>query len=302
MVDYIEAHRGEFGVEPICETLQFAPSTYYDNRTRPPSARTVSDEELKPELKRIWDENYQVYGRRKLWRQAVREGFEVGRDRVARLMGELGISGAVRGKTSRTTIPDAKAERPADLVDRNWNVEAPNRLWVTDLTEVATWAGKVYLCFIIDVYSRMFVGWRAATHMRTDIVLDALEHAVWTRDQRLDGLSSHSDAGSQFTAFRYTSRLSDIGAVPSVGSVGDPIDNAVCESTIGLFKTELIRKKGPWKTIDDVELAALEYVDWFNNRRLHSEIGDIPPAEKEANYYRQHASPDEAETTLESLH
>ena len=215
MVDYIEAHRGEFGVEPICETLQFAPSTYYDNRTRPPSARTVSDEELKPELKRIWDENYQVYGRRKLWRQAVREGFEVGRDRVARLMGELGISGAVRGKTSRTTIPDAKAERPADLVDRNWNVEAPNRLWVTDLTEVATWAGKVYLCFIIDVYSRMFVGWRVEFPRDRGGLLMRLSGCGWRRSpsRRLSAGSFRSGCDGGSGCIGRTSRRDSAGCV-----------------------------------------------------------------------------------------
>ncbi|MCI0543670.1 MAG: IS3 family transposase [Actinobacteria bacterium] len=302
MVDYIDGHREEFGVEPICGVLQFAPSTYYAAKTRPRSDRQISDEELKPELERIWKENYRVYGRRKLWTEAVREGIDVGRDRVERLMKDLGIAGAVRGKTRRTTISDPAAARPADLVDRNWSVESPNRLWVTDLTQVATWAGVVYLCFIIDVYSRMIVGWRAAYHMRTEMVLDALEHAVWTRDDRLDGLIAHSDAGSQFTSIAYTGRLADIGAMPSVGSIGDPIDNAIAESTIGLYKTELIRRQGPWKTIDDVELATLEYIDWFNHRRIHGEIGDVPPIEKETNYYRQSASLTETETKEASLH
>ena len=302
MVDYIDGYREKFGVEPICTTLQFAPSTYYAAKARSRSDRQVADEELKPELERIWKENYRVYGRRKLWTQALREGIKVGRDRVERLMKDLGITGAVRGKTKRTTISDPKAKRPPDLVDRNWQVESPNRLWVTDLTQVATWAGVVYLCFIIDVYSRMIVGWRAAYHMRTEMVLDALEHAVWTRDGRLDGLIAHSDAGSQFTSIAYTERLADIGAMPSVGSIGDPIDNAIAESTIGLYKTELIRRQSPWKTIDDVELATLEYVDWFNHRRIHGEIGDITPIEKETNYYQQIASPDEAETKQPSLH
>lgn len=302
MVSYVDAHRDEFGVEPICETLQFSPSTYYAAKSRPRSQRQRRDEELKPELERIWKDNYSVYGRRKLWTQAVREGVGVGRDRVERLMKELGIAGAVRGKTKRTTISDPAAARPADLVDRNWRVDSPNRLWVTDLTQVATWAGVVYLCFIIDVYSRRIVGWRAAYHMRTTMVLDALEQAVWTRDEHLDGLIAHSDAGSQYTSIRYTERLADIGAMPSVGSRGDPIDNAVAESTIGLYKTELIRRQGPWKTVDDVELATLGYVDWFNQRRIHGEIGDIPPAEKEANYYRKQASLTEAKTNQTSLH
>jgi putative transposase len=302
MVDYVNEHRDDYGVEPICETLQFAPSTYYAVRSRTSSARRLADEELKPQLKELWDNNNKVYGRRKLWRAARRAGVMVGRDRVARLMRELGICGVRRGKNRRTTILDPKAARPADLVNRDWNVTAPNRLWVMDLTQVATWSGIVYLAFIIDVYSRMIVGWRAATHMRTDMVLDALEQAIWNRDERLDGLVAHSDAGSQFTSIRWTERLCDIGAAPSVGSIGDPIDNAVCESTIGLYKTELIRQQGPWRGVDHVELATLDYVDWFNQRRLHGSIGDIPPVEKEANHYRQQNQATEAKTKTKSLH
>jgi len=247
--------------------LQIAPSTYYAARARPPSPRAVDDVQLTEQIRRVHAANYGVYGRRKIWRQLHREGIPIGRDRVARLMRHAGLCGAVRGRRFRTTKPDRAATRAPDLVDRDWAVaHRPNRLWVSDFTYVSTWAGVVYVAFIIDVYSRFIVGWRAATSMRTDLVLDALEMAVWRRDERLDGLVCHSDAGSQYTSIRYTERLCEIGAAPSIGSVGDPIDNAVAESTIGLFKTELIRRQGPWRGPDDVELATLGYVDWFNHR------------------------------------
>jgi putative transposase len=244
----------------------------------------------------VWEEYFQVYGARKCWKQLRREGHHVGRDRVARLMRELGISGVVRGKAKRTTIPEQRAVRPPDLVNRNFRAARPNALWVSDFTYVPTWSGTVYVAFVVDVYSRYIVGWRAATSMRTELVLDALEMAIWRRDELLDGLVCHSDAGSQYTSIRYTERLAEIGAAPSVGSVGDPIDNAVAESTIGLYKTELIRRRGPWRNVDEVELATLTYVDWFNHRRLHAEIGDVPPAELEATHYRQAAAPDLVET------
>lgn len=285
MTCYIEEHKESFGVEPICRELEIAPSTFYAARSRPPSTRAVRDAALKPDIERVFVQNYSVYGARKIWRQLNREGIDVGRDRVARLMSALGISGAVRGKKKRTTIPDASAARAPDLVARNWAVARPNRLWVSDFTQVATWSGAVYVAFVIDCFSRMIVGWRASSTMRTSLVLDALEMAIWRRDELTEGLVAHSDAGSQYTAIVYTERLDEIGAAPSIGSVGDPIDNAVAESTIGLYKTELIRRRGPWRTIDDVELATLEYVDWFNNRRLHGSIGDVPPAELEAAYY-----------------
>lgn len=237
-------------------------------------------------------ENYGVYGRRKIWAQLNREGIPIGRDRCERLMKQAGITGVVRGRRHRTTVPDRSAPRAPDLVERNWDVTEPNRVWVTDFTYVRTWAAMVYVAFVIDVYSRRIVGWRVATSMKTDLVLDALEHAIWSRDQRLDGLICHSDAGSQYVSIRYTERLGEIGAAPSIGSVGDPIDNAVAESTIGLYKTELVGPQRPWRNVDEVEFATFEYVDWFNQRRLHSEIGHLPPAELEARFYDQQPAPE----------
>lgn len=297
MIDYVDTHKDRFGIEPICRDLEIAPSTYYAAKSRPPSARAVSDAALKPELERIYDKNYKVYGQRKVWKQARREGFDVGRDRVARLMRALGLAGVRRGKVRRTTIADPSAARAPDLVDRQFVAQRPNQLWVCDFTFVATWAHTVYVAFVIDVYSRMIVGWRATTSMRTELVLDTLEMAIWRRDHdTFDGLVCHSDAGSQYTSIRYTERLDEIRAAPSIGSVGDSYDNALAESVIGLFKTELVRRHGPWRNIDDLELAALGYVDWFNHRRLHSEIGDVPPAEFEANHYCQNSPGDLIET------
>jgi putative transposase len=280
----IDQHRGRFGVEPICRVLEMPTSTYYAAKSRPLSARRWRDERLKVEIRRVWDDNYQVYGARKLWRQLRREGFQVARCTVERLMGELGITGVVRGKTKRTTIGDQQAPRPADLVERRFTAPAPNRLWVADLTYVRTWSGFVYAAFIIDAFSRMIVGWQLAAHLRTDLALDALEMAIWRRDTQLDGLVHHSDRGEQYLAIRYTDRLAEAGAVTSVGSRGDSYDNALAESTIGLYKTELIRRRGPWRGIDDVELATLEWVDWYNHRRLHSACDHRPPAEFEATF------------------
>lgn len=289
MTAFVDEHRKEFGVEPILDELQIAPSSYYAARSRPLSARTVRDVELKPMINRVWEDNYKVYGARKIWLQLHREGEDVGRDRVARLMRELGIAGVVRGKAKRTTKPDPAAARPADLVDRNFSPDHPNHLWVADFTYVSTWTQTMYVAFVVDCFSRFVVGWRAATSMRTDLVLDALEMAIWRRNTLLGGLVCHSDAGSQYTSIRYTERLAEIGAAPSVGSVGDPVDNAVAESTIGLYKTELIRPWGPWRHPDQVELATFEWVDWFNHRRLHSSADDLPPAELEARHYTQTA-------------
>jgi putative transposase len=284
---YIDAYRDRFGVEPICRALQVAPSSYDAARSRPPSARAVGDAELAPKILKVFNDNYRVYGARKLWKQLRREGELVGRDRVARLMRTLGIAGAVRGKPRRTTIPDPAAARAPDLVNRQFTATRPNQLWVSDFTYVATWSGTVYVAFVIDVYSRLIVGWRAAASMGTELVLDALEMAIWRRASLLDGLVCHSDAGSQYTSLRYTTRLAEIGAAPSIGTVGDSYDNSLAESTIGLFKTELIRRHGPWRTLEEVELATLAYIDWFNHHRLHGEIGNLPPAELEATYYRQ---------------
>jgi putative transposase len=273
--------------------LQVAPSTYYATKTRTPSARAARDAEVGPRLVALWEANYRVYGVRKLWRAARREGIDVGRDQVARLMRAAGIEGARRSRRVRTTRPEPAAARHPDLVDRAFRAEAPNRLWVTDLTYVATWAGIAYVCFIVDAYSRMIVGWRVAAHMRTTMVLDALEMARWARGTTLEGLRCHSDAGSQFTSLRWGERLAEIGALPSIGSVGDSFDNALAETVNGYYKAELIRgpaRSGPWKTVEDVELATLGWVHWHNTRRLHGYLGDSPPAEYEQAFYAAHRS------------
>lgn len=288
---YIESHKATFGVEPICQTLEVAPSTYYSAVSRQPSARQLSDESLKPQIRRVHGENLDVYGARKVWRQLGREGIAIGRDRVARLMRELTLIGARRGKRWRTTIPDQLAPRPADLVNRQFTAIAPNRLWVADLTYVATWQTVAYVSFIVDVFSRFIVGWRCAVSMRTELVLDALEQAIWSRGSHdLRGLVHHSDKGSQFLSIRYTERLADVHAMVSVGSRGDSYDNALAESVIGLFKTEVIKKHAPWRTVDEVELATARWVEWWNHRRLLEPIGDVPPAEFEAAYHAKQAA------------
>ncbi len=285
MIAYIAEYKDSYGVEPICALLPIAPSTYYDAKHRPPSARALRDAELKPEIARIHAENFGVYGAEKVWRQLRRERIPAARCTVERLMRDLGLRGVVRGKTRRTTTPDEAAPRPADLVERNFSATRPNQLWVADLSYVATWSGFVYASFVIDAYSRFIVGWQTSRSLRTDLALDALEMAIWSRRERLDGLVHHSDRGSQYLAIRYTERLAEAGAVTSVGSRGDSYDNALAETIIGLYKTELIRRHGPWKGIDDVEYATLEWVDWFNHRRLLEPIGHVPPAEFEAAYY-----------------
>ena len=288
MIRYIDAHRDQFGVEPICTTLQVAQSTYYAAKQRQPCARRIRDEQLKREIARVWGENFRVYGADKIWTQLNREGVPVARCTVERLMRSLGLQGARRGKVKRTTIPDELSVRPADLVERRFQASAPNRLWVSDLTYVKTHTGWVYVAFVVDVYSRFVVGWQASTSLRSDLALDALEMAIFARrDRNLDGLIHHSDRGVQYLSIRYTERLGQAGVVNSVGSRGDSYDNALAESFNGLYKTELIRRQGPWRGVDDVEFATLEWVDWFNHRRLHSEIGMIPPAEHETTYYRQ---------------
>jgi putative transposase len=284
MVDYIEQHKDEFGVEPICTTLQFPSSTYYAAKSRLPSARAMRDAVLLPLLLALWIANYRVYGARKLWKAAQRAGEDLGRDQVARLMRQLGIQGVNRSKKVRTTRPDEHAARHPDLVDRQFVADRPNALWVTDLTFVPTWSGVAYVCFIVDAYSRMIVGWRCAANMRTEMVLDALEMARWSRGTVLEGLVCHSDAGSQFTSLRYGERLAELGAVPSIGSVGDSFDNALAEAVNSLYKAELTRPQGPWRSVDDLELATLGWVTWFNAERLHGTLGDIPPAEYEAAY------------------
>ena len=271
-VEFIDANRDDFGVEPICDVLQVAPSTYYSAKSRPPSARTISDMFFAGEIRRIWTENYEVYGVRKMWKAMRRAGHDIGRDQVARLMAAEGITGAVRGGLRLyTTRPDPAATRAADLVTRQFNAPAPNLLWVTDLTYVPTWAGVAYVCFIIDAFSRMIVGWRCASNMRTQMVLDALDMARWARGAHFEGkLICHSDAGSQFTSLRFTERLDEIGARPSIGTVADSYDNALAESVNGLYKTEVIRRRGPWRGVDDVELATLGWVHWSRY------VGDPP--------------------------
>jgi putative transposase len=302
-VRFIDGHKARFGVEPICRVLTehgcpIAPSTYYDAARRPPSARAQRDEQLKAAITRIHQDNFGVYGARKVWLAVNRAGIPVARCTVERLMRELGLAGARRGKRRRTTVPDPAAARPADLVRRGFSPPAPDRLWVADFTYVPTWAGMVYVAFVIDAYSRQILGWRAATTMRTSLVLDALEQALWARrrDGRgsLAGLVHHTDAGSQYTSIAFTERLAAAGAQPSVGTVGDAYDNALAETVIGLYKTELIKPRGPWRTCEQVELATLRYVDWFNRQRLFEACGDIPPAELEAAYYRQNTSLAEA--------
>jgi putative transposase len=284
--DVVEGRR--LGVEPICRVLQVAPSTYYAAKSRPPSARACRDAELVPQLVSLWKDNYCVYGARKLWKAAHRAGLDVGRDQIARLMRVAEIEGARRTKRVRTTRADPAAPRHPDLVQREFQAAAPNQLWVTDLTYVPTWAGVAYVCFIVDAFSRMIVGWRVAAHMRTAMVLDAVEMARWSCGARLDGLRCHSDAGSQFTSVRYGERLAEIGAVPSIGSVGDSFDNALAETVNGYYKAELIRgptRSAPWKTVEDVELATLGWVHWHNTARLHGYLGDQPPAEYEQTFY-----------------
>ena len=287
MTAFVDDHKTTFGVEPICSALRVAPSTYYACKSRPPSARRRRDETLKTEIVRVNKANFEVYGAYKMWRQLNREGIRVARCTVERLMRELQLVGVRRGKKRRTTTPDPQAPRPADLVDRRFRASRPNELWLADITYVRTWQGLCYAAFVIDVYSRMIVGWALTTHLRAELALEALEMAIWYRDERLEGLVHHSDRGSQYLAIRYTERLGDVGAVNSVGSRGDSYDNALAESEIGLYKTELINRRGPWRTMEEVELATLEWVQWFNHRRLHSAIGDVPPIEFEATYYRE---------------
>ena len=257
IVAFIDGHKDQFGVEPICFTLQVAPSTYYAEKSRVRSAMALRDAVLGPLILTLWAANYRVYGVHKMWKALHRSGEVVGRDQVARLMRQLGIQGVRRGKQVRTTRPDDKADRHPDLVDRQFTAGRPNALWVTDLTYVPTWSGVVYVCFIVDAFSRMIVGWRATTNMRTAMVLDALEMARWSRGTKLEGLVCHSDAGSQFTSVRYGERLAELGAVPSIGSIGDSYDNALAEATNSLYKSELIRRQGPWRGVDEVELATL---------------------------------------------
>jgi len=302
MIAFIDENKTKWGVEPVCRVLPIAPSTYYAAKKAPPSPRSVRDKDLKKDIERVFKQNFEVYGADKIWVQLRREGTQVARCTVERLMKDLGIKGAVRGKKHFTTVADDASPRPADLVDRKFSAPAPNRLWLADLTYVRTWSGFVYVAFVVDVYARMIVGWQASKSLKADLALDALEQAIWSRkDKGLSELIHHSDRGVQYLCIRYTERIAEAGGVTSVGSRGDSYDNALAESIIGLFKTELIRNKGPWKGLDDVEFGTLEWVDWWNHRRLLEPIGMIPPAEAEEAYYSQQVSTEAVETqTIES--
>jgi len=291
MTSYIDQFRDRFGIEPICRTLAVAPSSYYAARRRPPSPRAIADEALKVIILELHARHFSVYGARKLWRALRRSGLDVGRDRVARLMGTLGLVGATRTKRIRTTITAPLAQRPADLVERVFSAPAPNVLWVADLTYVWTRTGFVYTAFIVDAFSRAIVGWRVSASLRTDLALDALEMALHARGAALTGLVHHSDRGGQYLAVRYSERLAEAGAVASVGSKGDSFDNALAETVNGLYKAELIHRSGPWRTGAHVELATARWVAWWNRERLHGACGDLPPAEFEAAYWARQEAP-----------
>jgi putative transposase len=290
---FIDEHRAVYGVEPICRVLPIAPSTYREHAARQADpdrrpARERRDADLCQEIRRVFETNFGVYGVRKVWRQLRREGIAVARCTVARLMRQMGLKGVVRGRAVRTTISDASAPCPLDRVRRQFKAPRPNALWVSDFTYVATWSGFVYVAFVIDAFARRIVGWRVSRSARADFVLDALEQALHERQPiRQLGLVHHSDRGVQYVSIKYTERLAVAGIEPSVGSVGDSYDNALAETVIGLFKAEVIHRRGPWRSFEAVEFATLEWVDWFNNRRLFEPIGNIPPAEAEAAHYAQ---------------
>jgi len=293
MIRFVDAYRDDHGVEPICRVLESAPSTYHAHarrRLQPETAppRVRRDVELMSEIRRVFDENFQVYGVRKVWRQLRREGLDVARCTVARLMKKMALQGVIRGKRVRTTVADTNAPCPLDHVNRQFKAPRPNVLWVSDFTYVATWVGFVYVAFVIDAYARRIVGWRVSRSAHAGFVLDALEQAIHDRQPVASGgIVHHSDRGVQYVSIKYTERLAEAGLVPSVGSVGDSYDNALAETINGLYKAEVIHRRGPWRTLQAVEYATLEWVDWFNNRRLLEPIGHVPPAEAEAAYYRE---------------
>ena len=291
MIAFIDDHRQEYGVEPICKVLPIAPSTYHDHLAKRAdplklSARARRDMALKSEIARVFAENFAVYGVRKVWRQMQREGFDIARCTVERLMRGMGLAGVIRGKPVRTTVQDKAAPCPLDHVNRQFHAPAPDRLWLSDFTCVSTWSGFVYVAFVIDAYARRIVGWRVSRTAHASFVLDALEQALHERrPAQRGGLVHHSDRGSQYVSIRYTERLAEAGIEPSVGSVGDSYDNALAETINGLYKAEVIHRRGPWRSFEAVEFATLEWVDWFNNRRLLEPIGNIPPAEAEERHY-----------------
>lgn len=291
MIAFIDENRSAFGVESICAQLPIAPSVYYKHKEwhRHPDRRSLRsrrDEYLEAEIKRVYEENYSVYGARKVWRQLVREGVQIARCSIERLMRVLGLQGITRGKKVRTTFASDEGVKPKDLINREFEAQRPNQLWVADFTYVATWTKMVYVAFVIDVFSRFIVGWRAWTRMTTELVLDALEQAIWNR-RVTDELIHHSDRGKQYLSIRYTERLTDEGIKASAGSVGDAYDNAMAETIIGLYKAEVIQQRGPWKTVEQVERATFDWVDWYNNRRIFEPIGNVPPAEFEQGYYTE---------------
>ena len=289
MVRFVDDHREAYGVEPICRVIQIAPSTYYETKAREADparqpARVRRDAELRVEIERVWTDNRRVYGARKVWEQLRREQVAAARCTVERLMAGLGLKGVVRGTSVRTTVPDAARPQPPDLVGRAFTATRPDALWVADFTYVATWQGMVYVAFVVDVFARRVVGWRASARMRTDLALDALEQALYARRPN-ERLVHHSDRGAQYLAIRYTDRLAEAGLEASVGSRGDSYDNALAETVIGLYKTEVIHHEGPWRDLDHVEFATLDWVHWFNTKRLMGPLGYVPPAEFEAQYY-----------------
>ena len=297
MVSFVNEHRDLWPVAVMCRTIGLPERTFHAATTRQPSPRSISDARHAVEIRRVWTSNYSCYGPRRVYKQLRREGYVVARCTVTRVMAEIGLRGVQRGRKQFTTIPDDTAARPADLVERQFVAERPNQLWLADITYVSTWQGWLYAAFILDVHSRMIVGWQLANHLRTDLVLDALEMALWRRDLTAGDLIHHSDRGCQYTSLRYSDRLAEVAVSASVGSRGDSYDNAMAESLNGTFKAELIKLHGPWRTRDATEIAIIEWIDWYNAVRLHSEIGDIPPAEHEANWYRHNPAATAALTT-----
>jgi putative transposase len=302
MVSFIDEHRSVYGVEPICDVLPIAPSTYHrqkflEAKPEKRSARARRDEALRGTIRQSWTENHAVYGVRKMWHELKPTDDPPARCTVERLMRQMGLQGVVRGKTKKTTIPDDAALRPQDLVTRNFTATRPNQLWVADLTYVATWRGFAYVAFVIDVFSRRIVGWRASSSLRSDLALDALEQALHDRPlDESERLVHHSDRGVQYLSIRYTDRLAEAGIEPLVGSTGDSYDNALAETVMGLFKTEVIRHRGPWRGLEDVEFATLTWVAWYNTTRLHGSLGYVPPAKFEQAFHDRQAAPAELAT------
>ena len=297
MVCFVDEHRDRWPVAVMCRTVGLPERTFHAAKIHPASPRSLRDALHAVEIRRVWTSNYSCYGPRRVYKQLRREGYVVARCTVTRVMADIGLRGVQRGRKQFTTVPDETAPRPADLVERQFVAQRPNQLWLADITYVSTWQGWLYVAFILDVHSRMIVGWQLANHLRTDLVLDALEMALWRRDLTYGDLIHHSDRGCQYTSFRYADRLAEVNAAASVGSRGDSYDNAMAESLNGTFKAELIKLHGPWRTRDATEIAIIEWIDWYNAVRLHTEIGDIPPAEHEAHWYHHNPAAPAALTT-----